>query len=263
METTQNGLQVHQEESTPNALIKLAIDKNVDIDKLEKLMQMQERWQANEAHKQFLEAMSKFQNECPPLMKSKKVAFGNTKYNYAPLGEIFATIKDKLRQCGLSYRWEMNDENGSILCTCIISHTSGHSEKTTMSANKDSSGGKNEIQQRGSTITYLQRYTLIGALGISTADEDNDGQTHESVKAPDIREAVPQNKPAPQRESIPISKGEDERPWLNEKQLRQAIDKINAGDLGIYEKTIGTFKMKREYRKQLDEVYEFSKSLIR
>lgn len=257
METTK-ALTIQDE--TPNALIKLAIDKNVDIDKLEKLMQMQERWQANEARKQFLESMSRFQNECPVLTKSKKVVFGNTKYNYAPLGEIFATIKDKLRACGLSYRWEMDDTNGSIHCTCIISHTAGHSEKTTMSANKDASGGKNEIQQRGSTITYLQRYTLIGALGISTADEDNDGQNHESPKT---EFEQPQNKPTTQRQSIPVSRGEDERPWLTEKQFHQAIEKINAGLWEIHEKTVATFRMKREYRKQLDEALEFSKTVDR
>jgi hypothetical protein len=44
-----------------------------------------------------------------------------------------------------------------------------------MEAGKDMSGGKNDIQQIGSTQTYLQRYTLIGGLGLSTADEDNDG----------------------------------------------------------------------------------------
>ena len=40
----------------------------------------------------------------------------------------------------------------------------------------DTSGKKNEIQSRGSTITYLQRYTLIGALGLTTADEDIDAR---------------------------------------------------------------------------------------
>lgn len=69
---------------------------------------------------------------------------------------------------------------------CIISHVDGHDESTTMSAEADTSGNKNAIQSRGSSVTYLQRYTLIGALGISTADEDVDGQgTKEEAAVPE------------------------------------------------------------------------------
>ena len=165
--------------ATPAELLQLAVQQNLDIDKLEKLMQLQERWQAGLARKDFLSAISKFQALCPPLEKTKKVGFktstGFTSYSYAPLGEIAATIKKAMSDNELSHRWEIEDITDKIICTCIISHINGHSEKTTMSAAKDSSGGKNEIQQRGSTITYLQRYTLIAALGISTADEDVDG----------------------------------------------------------------------------------------
>ncbi len=171
-----------ENEATPAVLLHLAIQQNLDIEKLERLMQLQERWEATQSRKEFLTAISKFQAACPPLEKTKKVAFGNTKYSYAPLGEIAATIKHAMSENGLSHRWEIEDASDKIICTCIISHLTGHSEKTTMSAAKDSSGGKNEIQQRGSSITYLQRYTLIAALGISTADEDVDGRKEEYPK---------------------------------------------------------------------------------
>jgi len=39
----------------------------------------------------------------------------------------------------------------------------------------DKSGGKNDIQAIASSVTYLRRYTLTGALGISTCEDDNDG----------------------------------------------------------------------------------------
>jgi hypothetical protein len=38
---------------------------------------------------------------------------------------------------------------------------------------------KNPIQARGSAIDYMKRYTLIGALGITTADTDIDGRLPE------------------------------------------------------------------------------------
>lgn len=185
-----NELVKVETEATPSALLQLAIQQNLDIEKLERLMQLQERWEAEKSRKEFLAAISKFQADCPPLEKTKKVAFGTTKYSYAPLGEIAATIKQAMSENGLSHRWEMEDATDKIVCTCIISHLTGHSEKTTMSAAKDSSGGKNEIQQRGSSITYLQRYTLIAALGISTADEDVDGRKEIEEKKPEAKTPV-------------------------------------------------------------------------
>lgn len=187
MKTEQKTQAVAKTEATPSALLELAVQQNLDIDKLEKLMAMQERWQAGQARKAFLNAITEFQSSCPELSKSKTVSFSNTKYKYAPLGEIAGIIKKPMKNSGLSHRWEIDDKGDKIACTCIISHVDGHSEKTIMSANKDASGGKNEIQQRGSSITYLQRYSLIAALGISTADEDTDGGQEQTVKQPEAK----------------------------------------------------------------------------
>ncbi len=55
----------------------------------------------------------------------------------------------------------------------------GHSEEVTLTANADATGAKNDIQALGSTITYLQRYTILTATGLATADMDNDGITEE------------------------------------------------------------------------------------
>lgn len=175
-------LQATTSTTSPDALLQIAVSKDVDITKIEKLMQLKKEWDAQQAHKQFLEALSGFQSEVPALEKTKTVKFegktgGKTHYNYAPLGEIDEKIKSCMFKFGLSKRWEIADKDGSIVCTCVISHKDGHSEKTTMSAKKDATGGKNEIQQYASAITYMQRYTLIAALGLATADEDNDGTT--------------------------------------------------------------------------------------
>lgn len=186
--------EAHEIETTPDKLLQLAVSKDLDIHKLEKLMELMERWQANKARTNFFEALTLFQSLVPEINKSKQVAFDRTKYSFAPLGAIAATIKESLHHAALSYRWEFSDTADQITCTCIIAHKDGHTEKSSMSAKKDSSGSKNEIQSRGSTMTYLQRYTLIGALGLSTADEDNDGHkepepakqttTQQTTKAP-------------------------------------------------------------------------------
>jgi hypothetical protein len=143
-------------------------------------MDLQERWEQKEAKKSFLVALSKFQKIVPNLKKSKTARVtmktgGQFQYNYADLGSITKQIKQSLNECGLSYRWEFAEENAKMKVTCILSHLDGHSETTTMEGGLDNSGAKNDIQQKGSTHTYLQRYTLIGVLGLSTSDDDKDG----------------------------------------------------------------------------------------
>src|SRR6185503_4639414 len=44
----------------------------------------------------------------------------------------------------------------------------------------DASGSKNAIQAIGSTLTYLQRYSLVQALGLAAA-EDDDGKNAAGV----------------------------------------------------------------------------------
>ena len=162
--------------ATPHDLLSQAIEKGVDVEALGKLMDLQERWQATQARKLFFEAFTNFQAHCPDLRKTKEVAFNQTRYNYAPLADITRQISKVLKDNDLSYRWEIKDNGEEIHVTCLVSHIEGHTEQTTMSAKADTSGAKNAIQARGSAIEYLKRYTLIGALGISTADSDIDGR---------------------------------------------------------------------------------------
>ncbi len=154
----------------PGHLLEMAVQKDFDVAKLKELMGLQREWQKEEAKADFLSAMTRFQLNMPEIRRTKKAH--NSKY--APLEHIISAIKEELASCMLSYRWEVV-QNGSISVTCIISHVAGHSERTTMSADRDESGNKNAIQALGSADTYLKRYTLISALGITTADEDDDG----------------------------------------------------------------------------------------
>lgn len=169
---------------TPMILLQQAMDKGLDLDKLERLMEMHDKWEKKEAKKSFLDALSKFQTIVPELKKTRTANISPKsggpafKYKYADLGSITSSIKKALNECGLSYRWEFQESGEKLKVTCFISHLNGHTECTSMEAGKDASGAKNDIQQKGSTQTYLQRYTLIGALGLSTAEEDVDGRGH-------------------------------------------------------------------------------------
>ena len=79
------------------------------------------------------------------------------------------------RSHGLSFRWRTDQRDANVFVTCIIAHKDGHYEETTLCAGPDTSGGKKSgIKAMGSTVTYLQRYTLKAAVGVA-ASHDDDG----------------------------------------------------------------------------------------
>jgi hypothetical protein len=164
----------------PIDLVHRAITSGADVVVLEKLMALQERWEANQARKAFDNAIAAAKAEIPEILKTRRVDFksakGHTQYSYEDLAEIAKTIAPALGKYGLSYRFRTASSSPDhIAVTCIISHRDGYSEETTLPGAPDASGNKNSIQAIGSAITYLQRYTLKAALGLA-ASNDDDGQ---------------------------------------------------------------------------------------
>jgi hypothetical protein len=159
-----------------DALIQIGITQGIPVESLKELVALRNDELKRLAKGAFVRAMAKFQSLVPIIEKKKAVKFNDVAYKHATLSQIASAIKEAMQACDLSYRWEIKDEPTLLTVTCVLTHADGHSETTSMSGMPDNSGKKNAIQQRGSTITYLQRYTLIGALGLTTADEDVDGQ---------------------------------------------------------------------------------------
>ncbi len=161
---------------SPAELIAAAVSKDTDLDKLEKLLVLQERWEAGESKKAYHTAMSEFKANPPKIEKDHQVSYGNTKYKHATLANITEKINTSLSKQGLSASWTTK-QNGQIMVTCRITHIMGHSEETTLAADADTSGSKNAIQAIGSAITYLQRYTLLSLTGLAAHDQDDDGKS--------------------------------------------------------------------------------------
>lgn len=169
------------EQITPMTMLQMAVSQGADLDKLEKLMQLQERWEANEARKAYVVAMNAFKANPPTIFKTKNVSFNTTTYNHALLENAAELIGAELTKHGLSFRWDCEQlEGGIVRVTCVLTHCQGHSERTALQAGLDQSGGKNNIQALGSTVSYLERYTLFAATGMAAKGMDDDGKGSET-----------------------------------------------------------------------------------
>ena len=173
--------------TTPSDLLRMAVEQGADLDRLERLMALQERWEANEARKAFTIAMTAFKSEPMEIFKRKKVGYETTKgdfvgYTHAELSDVTDVVGPAMARHSLSYRWDVKQEQGQVVVACIVTHIMGHSERVTMNAAPDASGKKNAIQQVASTLTYMQRYTLLAVTGMSTKGMDDDGESSTDKK---------------------------------------------------------------------------------
>ena len=158
---------------TPADMLKIAVDQGADLDKLEKLMDLQHRWEADQARKAFNEAVANFKANAPRLVKATAGNFGK----YADLDSITSKLTPALAKWGLSHSWSMAQEGERVTVTCRLAHVGGHSEEVSLSAPPDTGPGRNAIQALKSSTTYLCRITLLGVTGMSTGVRDDDGQT--------------------------------------------------------------------------------------
>lgn len=165
----------------PIQLVQVAVERGVDADQLKMLMDLQREWKADRAREAFIAAITAFRAEPLKVGKGKHVKYVSkrtgdvTEYDHATLAQVVDAVVLALSKHGLAHRWETKQEGQLISVACVLTHMQGHSERVSLSAPADDSGGKNSIQAVGSTVTYLQRYTLMAITGLAAKDMDDDG----------------------------------------------------------------------------------------
>ena len=167
-------------------LLELAINKNADIDKLERLMTMKREWDAEEARKAYIADLAAFQGKCPTIIKSKdggRTNEGQTAYKYAPIDKVMTTknengkmVKELLEEYGFSYSFNRPEKiPDGIKVIMTIAHRLGHTDTVTVELPfVVKTGVMSPPQVYASTSSYAKRYAFLDGFGIMTGDEDND-----------------------------------------------------------------------------------------
>lgn len=159
-------------QTTPQTLLNIAIEKGADLEKLEKLMDLQIKWESNQARKAYHVAMAAFKANLPTVVKDKT----NSQYKskYASEDALINTINPELSKHGLSATFDFAQTGDEIKVTCNITHADGHRESVSLSGKADGSGSKNPLQQIKSTTTYLRKATFEAITGIASSDNEAD-----------------------------------------------------------------------------------------
>lgn len=166
-------------------------DPSVDIDKMERLMQMHERMLNRQSETAFNAALSAMQTELPEMPERGEIKnkAGGIQSKYALWEDMNQIIKPTLSRHGFALTFRTGNEGNKIIVTGILSHEAGHSVTSSFALPVDMSGSKNEVQGLGSSTSYGKRYVAGALLNLTSRGEDNDGHGGRIVALTDSQKA--------------------------------------------------------------------------
>lgn len=164
-------------ESTPGNMLMTAIQRGMDAATIKDLMALSREHEAHQARKAYNIAFAQFKAEAVRIVKNTLVTDGPLRgKKYADLFDIVGNVTEFLAKHGLAHSWKLTkDEKDWMEVTCILRHEAGHCETDTQGGAPDVGPGRNAIQARRSTRTYLEKSTFTGVTGLAAANSDDDG----------------------------------------------------------------------------------------
>lgn len=167
--------------TNPLQLIHLALEKGLDP---EKLYELAERWQQQEASQRFGDALARFQSRMPQVYKKNLVSNkdGSPRYRFAGFEDVMRIAQPYLSECCISVSFSTPKEDGDTFTMVCHLRVGSHAEDRPFSGprpNVAAIAGSlrlTEPQAYGLVLSYYKRYALCAAVGIVVTDEDNDAQ---------------------------------------------------------------------------------------
>lgn len=181
---TAQELQTVQPVDTAGGIIavieRAALNPECDIDKMERLLSMQERILAKQAEQAYTAAMVRAQRNMPAIKKDKENK--QTSSVYASLEQINKTITPIYTAEGFSLSFGTEDSgiDGYIRIVCDVLHVEGHSKRYHYDSPMDDAGiagkvNKTPTHARASAMSYGQRYLVKLIFNLTLEGEDDDG----------------------------------------------------------------------------------------
>jgi hypothetical protein len=173
---------VEQKIFTPAEMIMAAISDKSDLDKIEKLLEIQMKWEQNESRKVYAKSFAIAQEGIMAVIKTKTNA--QTKSKYADLGSVIESAKPVYTKEGFSVTFNEADspKEEHIRIVAEVLHNSGHKESYHFDVPMDGKGiqgnaNMTKIHGKASSVSYARRYLMCMIFNIPTADDDGNAQS--------------------------------------------------------------------------------------
>lgn len=165
-------------------IARAACDPSVDIDKLERLIAMQERAQSRNAEIAFNIAMNAAQSEMRPI--AANASNPQTRSRYATFDKLDRVLRPIYTEHGFSHSFDEGEspKPDHVRVLCYLSHVAGHTRTYHRDMPADGKGAKGgdvmtKTHAAGAAGSYGARYLLKGIWNVAVGEEDDDGNAEE------------------------------------------------------------------------------------
>lgn len=209
--------------ANPLALLGRAVERGLAPEQLEKLVALQERWEATQAKARWIEAVTAFRAECPTVFKGRAVKNkdGTHRFSFAAYEDIKRVTRPIEARYGIVTTFSFDDSTpGKLKVTCRVS-VGTHHEDYLSSISLPQVPGANVAQDSGSAMSYAKRYAYCNAHDIVVSGEDDDGAS--------LRVLIGDQDAADIRELLKVVRLDPSRfwAWVNQmKPVGASIDRV-------------------------------------
>jgi hypothetical protein len=162
-----------------DVLARAAADPTVNVEKLERLLALQQAILADQRRTSYLASLARLQARLPQITKHGTIedSKGNTRNRFAKIEDVDRAIRPLCAEEGFSFSFDSAPApaQGGTSYACSMHHRDGHTEVKHLVVPLDTGAGRNAIQSVGSSTSYARRYLLGMHLNLITRDEDDDG----------------------------------------------------------------------------------------
>lgn len=176
-------------QNSPAGLMLSAMREGASLEQVEKMMDLQDRWEKREAEKAFREDFAAFRGENVIIPKTKHVDRGRGgSFDQAEYDEVCRRLSPALSRHGFGFRHDqrfgfrriMTDgaENdvGWVWVVCHLEHKKGHSESLELEGPPGDLSVNTPTQNMQTTASYLKRQSLLAITGTATGGEDDEAR---------------------------------------------------------------------------------------
>lgn len=158
-----------------------AKDPNIDVAKMERLMEMKLRMDAISAEEQFNQAMNHAQKKTSRIQADANN--NQTRSKYATYAALDRALRPVYTECGFSLSFDTGEAcDGMVRVLCYVSHTAGHTRTYRADIPADGKGAKGgdvmtKTHAVGSGMSYGMRYLLKMIFNVAIGEDDDDGNS--------------------------------------------------------------------------------------
>jgi len=172
------AIQLSAEQQMIQSILTMSQNKDVDADKMEKLLDIQLKMMDRQNKIDFDQALSRVQADMPRITERGEIRnkAGVVVSTYIKYEDIDKEIRPRLKAEGFSLMHTRSDVNGKMVIKTTLKHAGGHEESVEIPLPYDQVNKlKNSVQAAVSTFSYGKRVNVCSLLNIVAEGDDDDG----------------------------------------------------------------------------------------